>query len=59
MVRETDGIMSISVSVDEKESYQIGTAATEAHPILGMSWYDKVHTQYMRVLPSSLVRVIS
>ena len=44
MVRETDGAMTISVSVDEKKSYQIGTAATEAHPILGVTWYDKVST---------------
>ncbi|KAF8421488.1 hypothetical protein EV426DRAFT_575817 [Tirmania nivea] len=41
MVRETDTAMTISLSVDEKKSYQVGTAATEAHSILGMSWYDK------------------
>ncbi|RPB20572.1 hypothetical protein L211DRAFT_812968 [Terfezia boudieri ATCC MYA-4762] len=41
MVRETDGVMTMFVSVDEKKSYQIGTAATQAHHILGMSWYDK------------------
>jgi len=54
MVRETDGV--IAVCVDEKNTHQIGAAATEAHPILGMSWYDKV--QYMKLLPSSLVRLI-
>jgi len=54
MVRETDGVITMLVSVDERKTYEIGTAATEAHPILGMSWYDKVRTQYVGLLPSSL-----